>query len=250
MNLSRALLLLRTLALSETAGLRGGELGERAGLHRVTVHRLLRELEREGLIEQDGNRRYHLGAMTWRLGLAAGKRFDLSTVAAPSLVRIESQIHDTVYLLRRVDDDALCIARRDGSYPIKSLVLEIGTSYPLGVGAGGLAVLAALPDVQVEEILERTVARLDPYPRVSESTIRRLLAETRAQGYASWPALISEAHVVGVPIVDAAGQPIGALSCAAIRERMQPQRRRQIASLLRVEAQSIHQRLTGAGASS
>ncbi|HVL57246.1 MAG TPA: helix-turn-helix domain-containing protein, partial [Burkholderiaceae bacterium] len=182
MNLSRAMLLLRVLASAEVAGLRGGELGERSGLHRVTMHRLLRELEREGLVEQDEERRYHLGVTAWRLGLAAGKRFDLSTVAAPSLVRIESQIHDTVYLLRRVGDEVLCIARRDGSYPIKSLVLEVGTSYPLGIGAGGLAVLAALPDAESQEILQRTLARLDGYPRVDETAVRRLLAETRAQG--------------------------------------------------------------------
>lgn len=243
--LHKAMQVLHALCDAETGGLQAGALAHATGMHRVTVHRLLRSLDREGLVERDDGRRYHLGPQAWLLGMAANRRFDLSALAGNSLDRIEAETHDTIYLIRRVGDDALCVARRDGSYPIKSLVMEVGKSYPLGVGGGGLAVLAALPEAEAKQALERVRTRLDAYPRVSLTRIRQLLADTRRQGYAFWPGLISEALVVAVPVLDADGRPLGALSCAAIKERLDPKRRLRVVALLKAEAAKIEKRLAG-----
>lgn len=243
MTLHKAMLILRALGGADACGLQAGEIARSTGFHRVTMHRLLRSLDGEGLIERDGNHCYHLGLQAWLLGMAAGRRFDLGALAGPSLDRIESETHDTVYLLRRVGDDVYCIARRDGSYPIKSLVMEVGKSYPLGVGGGGLAVLAALDEQETRAVLARVRGRFVVYPRITAPRILRLLADTRRQGYAFWPALISEAYVVAVPILDGAGRPIGALSCAAIKERLDPRRRLRVVELLKAEATLIHRRI-------
>ena len=42
--------------------------------------------------------------------------------------------------------DLVCIDRKTGDYPIKVFTVEIGIRRPLGVGAGSIAVLAAMPD--------------------------------------------------------------------------------------------------------
>lgn len=245
MTLHKAMLVLRTLRDAETDGLQAGEIARLTGAHRVSVHRLLRSLDSEGLIERDDGRCYHLGPQAWLLGMAANRRFDLNALAGGALERLEAETHDTIYLLRRVGDDVLCVARRDGSYPIKSLVMEVGKSYPLGVGGGGLAVLASLSVSEQDEALARVRERLLAYPKVGVSRIRQLLAATRRQGYAFWPALISEALVVAAPILDRAGRPIGALSCAAIKERLTPKRRLRVAALLKGEADGIRQRMGG-----
>ena len=174
--LHKAMLILRTLGDAETSGLQAGQIAQATGIHRVTVHRLLRSLGHEGLIERDAGRCYHLGPQTWLLGMEANRRFDLNALAGASLDRIEAETHDTIYLIRRVGDDVLCVARRDGTYPIKSLVMDVGKSYPLGVGGGGLAVLASLADAETKEVLERVRNRLDAYPNVSVARIRQLLA--------------------------------------------------------------------------
>jgi DNA-binding IclR family transcriptional regulator len=240
------MLVLRVLRDAEVRGLQAGEIAGATGAHRVTVHRVLRELEKEGLIERDAARRYHLGPEAWLLGMAASRRFDLGALGGESLARIEAETHDTIYLLRHVGDDVLCVARRDGSYPIKSLVMEVGKSYPLGVGGGGLAVLASLPEQEAKVVLERVRERLALYPRISMTRIRQLLADTRRQGYAFWPGLISEAYVVAVPILDARGRPLGALSCAAIKERLDPKRRLRVVELLKAEAARMRQRMKAA----
>ncbi len=246
MTLHKAMRVLRALCDAGIGGLQAGEIAKAAKSHRVTAHRLLKALDEEGLVERDDARRYHLGPQAWLLGVAANRRFDLKAVADGAIERIEAVTHDTTYLLRRVGDDVFCVGRRDGSYPIKSLLMEVGRSYPLGVGGGGLAVLAALPEAEQKAILERVRGRLDAYPKVRFARIRTLLADARRHGYAFWPALISEAFVVAVPILDRDGRPLGALSCAAIKERLGPKRRREVAALLQAEADAIRQRLGGA----
>ncbi len=248
MMLRKAMQVLHTLRDAEIAGLQAGEIARATGSHRVTLHRLLKSLDREGLIERDESRRYHLGPQAWLLGMAANRRFDLGALAGDALERIETETHDTIYLMRRVGDDVLCVARRDGSYPIKSQLMEVGKSYPLGGGGGGLAVLAALPEAEQKEILKRVRERLGAYPKASFSRIRTLLADARREGYAFWPALISEALVVGVPILDRDGNPVGALSCAAIKERLDPKRRLRVVALLKAEADSIREHMGGARA--
>jgi len=243
-TLHKAMLVLRALRDAESGGLQAGELARATRAHRVTVHRLLKSLDREGMVERDDVRRYHLGPQAWLLGMAANRRFDLKALAGEALERIEARTHDTIYLLRRVGDDVFCVARHDGSYPIKSLVMEVGKSYPLGIGGGGLAVLAALPEEEQKAILARLRGRLDAYPKASLARIRQLLADSKANGYAFWPALISEALVVAVPILDREGRPLGAISCAAIRSRLDPKRRLQVVALLRAEADCIRQRLS------
>jgi DNA-binding IclR family transcriptional regulator len=51
--------------------------------------------------------------------------------------------------------------------------------------------------------------------------------------------------VVAVPILDREGRALGALSCAAIKERLEPARRRQVVALLQAEADAIQRRLGG-----
>jgi len=231
---------------AEIGGLQAGQIVEATGMNRITMHRLVKSLEREGLVERDDERRYHLGSQAWLLGMAANRRFDLNALAGDSLDRIEAETHDTIYLLRRVGDDVLCVARRDGTYPIKSLVMEVGKAYPVGVGGGGLAVLASLDAEETKEVLERLRARIGAYPKASLTRIRKLLEDARKAGYAFWPALISEALVVAVPILGQDGKPIGALSCAAIKERLGPTRRAKVAALLKTEARKIERRMGGA----
>lgn len=247
MALARAMKILRAVASAGPAGARAGELSSGTGIHRVTVHRLLAELTSEGLVEQDGKRSYHFGAEAWSLGHAASHRFDLARIAEPSIERIEQETHDTVYLLRRTPGAVLCIARRDGRYPVKSLVMDVGVRYPLGIGGAGLAILAFLSQPEIDVALKEVQTTLRRYPRVTMARVRALLLQAQKAGYAYWPGLISEAHVVGVSIRDTRGEPVGALSCAAIKERLCGARRKRIVGLLKSEAEAIGRQIHAVG---
>jgi DNA-binding IclR family transcriptional regulator len=144
-SLRRGVRLLRLLA---TAGARGSSLTDLAsetGMPHPSVHRVLKQLQAERLVEHNPDtRRYRLGPLTFELGLASSTLFDIRDLCEPAMRRLAECTADTVYLVCRSGFDAVCIHRLEGAFPIRTLVLEVGSRRPLGVGAGGLAVLAAI----------------------------------------------------------------------------------------------------------
>jgi DNA-binding IclR family transcriptional regulator len=159
-------------------------------------------------------------------------------------VRLEERSEDTVYLSIRSGDDAICTARQEGRYPIKTLTLAVGDRRPLGIGAGSLALLAALPDAEVERVITANAGRLRPYAAFSPTRLRELVERTRAEGCATNPGMVLPGMMaVGVPVCTGGGRVAGALSIAAIEGRMQPERRAQLVAWLKEEAATIAGRL-------
>ena len=85
-SIERALLLLREIAAHNRAGSRLLDLATRTGLQRPTVHRMLKCLTLEGMVQQDPDtHRYYLGSMVFELGLTAAPRFNLRDICHPSM---------------------------------------------------------------------------------------------------------------------------------------------------------------------
>ena len=247
MTLSRGLEILKLLA--EAGPMSVGEICGRAGLHRVTAHRLLASLMRQGWVEQDKSRHYQLGIEAWRIGVSANERFDLVKIGDPALDRIEQEMGDTTFLLKRNGDDAICVARREGTYPLKFLVMNVGVSYPLGVGAGTLAILAQLEEEERERILSVTQSKLARFPRISIDLVREMTAETRERGFAlSTGRIVPGAYSAAVPIF-ADGRPVGSFACAASAERLSGDRLEFVVQTMWREAELVGQQLSGKAAS-
>jgi DNA-binding IclR family transcriptional regulator len=244
-GIDRALALLRAVAAEGRGGARLGDVAVQTGLSRSTTHRLLTHLVQAGLLEQDlDGPHYHLGFELYELGHRASERHGLPGIARASLVRLEERSEDTVYLGTRSGDDALCTARQEGRYPIKTLTLAVGDRRPLGVGAGSLALLAALSDAEVESVIVANTGRLGTYPSYSPDRLRQLVQRTRTDGYATNPGMVLPGMMaVGVPIHTQGERVAGALSIAAIEGRMQPNRRLELVKWLHEEAAAITARL-------
>jgi DNA-binding IclR family transcriptional regulator len=193
------------------------------------------------VIQEAGSRRYALGHELVRLGRAAG-RADVTDLARPALLRLARETEDTVFVSVREGLEAVCLDRAIGDYPIKTLTLNVGDRRPLGVGAGSLALLAQLPDAEVEEIVAGSATALARYPGFAPTALRELVGRTRQQGYAfNDGRVIPAMSAVGVPVFDAVGQVCAALSVAAIAERMRAPRVRWIAERLQAEAARLGQ---------
>ncbi len=159
-SIERALLLLREIAAHNRGGSRLLDLATRTGLQRPTVHRMLKCLAAENMVQQDGDsHRYYLGSMVFELGLTATPRFNLREMCHPALARIAEATGDTVFLTQRSGLDAVCLDRREGTFPIKTFTLEVGMRRPLGVGTGSLAILSALPEEEIEQVVGREQRR-------------------------------------------------------------------------------------------
>jgi acetyl-CoA synthetase len=93
-SLERAVTLLREVASHGNRGARLTDLVADSGLSKATVRRLLAALIRESLLEQDeGTRRYYLGADTFVLGTIAAARFGTHNLDANALARLSALSH-------------------------------------------------------------------------------------------------------------------------------------------------------------
>ncbi|MFT4436554.1 IclR family transcriptional regulator [Caballeronia sp. 15715] len=155
---------------------------------------------------------------------------------------ILKETQDTCYLVLRSGPDAVCIDRREGTFPIRVLTLDIGSRRPLGVGAAGLAILSRLPVDEADRLIAHCGDQLQPYNRLTQESLRIQVEETRVRGYAvsgNWVTL--GVTGVGVAIDDANGRPFGALSVSAVNHRMPSERWPKLAALLRQAASRIQE---------
>jgi DNA-binding IclR family transcriptional regulator len=219
----RAAQLLRAIASRGRDGARLTDLTQQTRLRQPTARRILKSLIAEGIVMQHGaSHRYLLGHLVFELGLAAAKT------------------GDTVFLTVRSGYDSVCIDRREGAFPIKTLTLDVGTRRPLGIGAGGLALLMGLPDAEVKDILATTAHRLRRFATLDPGTLQAMIERSRQLGYALNDRQVTPGAIsVGLPITTRSGPAVAAISVGAISSRMGSARQRELAAVLREEVKVL-----------
>ncbi|HEV7256741.1 MAG TPA: IclR family transcriptional regulator [Bosea sp. (in: a-proteobacteria)] len=237
-SVDRALRLLALIGREPAGGLPLTEIVAGSGLNKPTARRLLLALMRAGLVEQEPqSRHYCLGEEAFVLGVLAARRHGLLELAMESLRRLSAVTMDTSFLSIRRENYAVCLHREEGTYPVRTHALQTGQQHPLGVGAGSLAMLAVLPDDDVDRIIEtNTPTLLAQYPGFAPELIRGDLALARERGFAVNPGrLVASSWGVGAAFRYPDGRVAGALSLAAIDSRMQPARQEELAGHLAQE---------------
>lgn len=238
---ARALSLLSLVGRGGEQGLALSQLAAASGLARPTVRRLLLALGAARVVEQDREtRRYHLGPETYLLAGFAAERHGIAHHARDGMARLARDTGDTVLLTVPQDDHTLCLERIEGDFPVRTHALMRGDRKPAGVGAGALAMLAALPAPETEALLDRVA------PLVGDlmTDLRADLARARERGHALNPGrVVAGSWGLGVAILWPDGRPAGALSIAAIEPRMTPARQADLAAALHREAGLIARRL-------
>ncbi|TDR85164.1 IclR family transcriptional regulator [Enterovirga rhinocerotis] len=240
----------KVCAVMRTIGARSpqrlSEIAASTGLNKVTALRILETLIAEGFVERTtGTRPGYARGREFLTLLASGSRSpDLRELAKPSLVRLADLSEDTALLSIRSGIESVCIDRQIGTFPIRASYLDLGSRRPLGVGAGAMALLAWLPEREIDAILTANAPRFSPYPRLSPGFIREEIAVSREQGYVFLlDRVIDKMGAIGVPLRDARDQIIGSLSIAALSERLLA-RREQLRDALLREQDLIRRELT------
>jgi DNA-binding IclR family transcriptional regulator len=140
-----------------------GTLSRAINAPKSTAYRYVSLLREFGfLMEVDGGR-YALGPRALGMARAAQAAIDYADIARPVMARLSAHTGETVFLLRRVNDHAICIGREDPPSPAR-FFLEIGTAVALHDGASPKLLLAHLPAREREVYLARhRVKKLAPH---------------------------------------------------------------------------------------
>jgi DNA-binding IclR family transcriptional regulator len=232
-TLRRGLHLLDAVLESGRNGLRVVDLCRATGLERATVYRLLTTLVECGYVAAHGRFRYIAGP---RLAEHAQRVVpsDFAARLQPVLARVSAACGDAAFAIVREGPTSHCIARHVGTHPVQILVIQVGTRQPLGVGAAGLALLAALPNEDVAAAIEANSPDLGRYGSMTPDRMKILVRSTRERG---WSVIGNHATrgvlAVGMAVLSRDGAPVAAISVASMIERMPRDRQQLIARSMR-----------------
>lgn len=226
-TLSRGLDVLEALARANEQGLGPSAIGQRVGLDKATVSRLLRTLVDAGYVAQDeATRRYRLtGKILW-LAHRATVSLDLRTVARPHLTALRDELGETVHLGVMEDLRVVYVDKLEADNSIQ-LVSAVGQTMPLHSTSLGKAMLAALPDEEREGKYARMeLSRRTDRTILDLATFREEIRRTQLRGYSTDDRENEPfGACVGAAIVGADGRPVGAISISGphfrIHDRLQ-----------------------------
>ncbi|MBN9245572.1 MAG: hypothetical protein J0I98_22595 [Mesorhizobium sp.] len=130
---------------------------------------------------------------------------------------------------------------------MRTLILEVGSRRPLGVGAGSMAILAALPDGGMERIVAANREHYRERGPFEETVFRAHLAQARQSAFATHEELfIRGVSGIGVAVRDASGYPIAAVSIAFVADWLDETQHEFCIQRIRSTADEIAECLTGA----
>ncbi|RZI93254.1 MAG: IclR family transcriptional regulator [Microbacterium sp.] len=246
---SRAASLLRLVSAGAADGRGVQELALAAGLTRSTTHRLLTALRAEGLVDQDARTaRWLPGPELFLMGAAAASRYDITHLARDIVRSLAVKTEESAFLSVRRGDETVCLLREEGSFPIRSFVLSEGVRFPLGVASAGMAILAFVPESEVESYLERHPELPERWGASHDAdALRTRVAETRDRGYSVNPGLIvTGSWGLGAAVFDQAGRPEWALSLTGVEFRFGADRLAGLGRTLLAHAHQLTTRIAAA----
>ncbi len=213
----------RILSLIRTEGqMTMAEISDSTGWHKSSVHKILVTLEYHGILERDAlTKRYSLGAALSEYGRVVLNSLDIRLAAKSFLKELVEYSGETAALSILRGTQMVIVDIEEPPIQLR-VVLSVGMRSPATTTSNGKAVLAYLPENQVNEIL-----RLEGLPAATKKSIvkpgayRVDLAAVRERGYATDCEEYQDGLVgVSAPIFDSKGLAIGALCVAGPAFRM------------------------------
>ncbi|MCA1185004.1 MULTISPECIES: IclR family transcriptional regulator [unclassified Saccharopolyspora] len=241
-SLDRAVALLNAVSAGSPEGRSAPDLAADCGLNRATAWRLLATLEHHGLVERDPvNNRYAIGFAISRMAATAG---------VDGLVR---RAHGTLERLSRETGETanLAVAQRLGLTYVDEVAPQavlsarwLGQHVPIHATSAGKALLAWLPQPEVESLLDTPLAEYTESTRTDRDALLAELAEIREQGYSGADGEL-ESHVCGVsaPVLDVRRRPAAIVSIWGPRDRVPAARFTELGALVRDAAIEIGEAL-------
>lgn len=198
------------------------ELARSLDLSTSTVHRLLRTLQAEHLVEQDRETgRYRLGLAVFDLVAATSPGYDLSEAVLPPMTVLRNRTGETVQLAVLDGREVVYVERLQSMQSLR-MFLDVGRRNWAHSTSTGKVLLAHLEPAVLSRTLDGwELPAQTPHTVTDKTLLRKELAEIKHQG---WAHNVDEAELgatsVAGPVRDATGGVVAALSVAGPHGRM------------------------------
>jgi IclR family transcriptional regulator, KDG regulon repressor len=190
---------------------------------RTTTHRILYTLEKLEFVEKDGaSSRYRLATKFLNL-TGSAIHFRLRTIAKPTLERLRI-CHGETASLGRIDGGEIIYLDVHQSPSYLRTVSFVGDRNPVHCTALGKAILAFLPESEINSILDgHPLIRRTPRTITRKTHLLQHLASVRERGIAfDLEENSSDVICVAAPIFNQIGQVIAGCSMSGPKSRMKP----------------------------
>lgn len=187
-------------------------LSKKCELPLSTLHRLLKAMIKQGMVQQDEQTKlYSPGAVWLEYGLKVYDTMDYISLIRPELERLMREVDESVYLSKPLETEAIIIERIDSQKNPIRIYDQLGIRIPMHIGAANKAMLAGMSTAQSKEIL----MQLLPVEKIPE--LQKILTQIKENGFAiSHGEKTEGTSAIAVPIVDRFGNVFAALSIGMV----------------------------------
>lgn len=231
------------LLLAERDRLRVSEVAAELGVAVSTAHRLLATLKERGFVTQGANRTYERGASFARLAGAVPGSRDLVETAGPHLDALRQKVEETTHLVALQGRDVRFLASYEAEQVLR-VTSRVGVVFPAHHTSGGKAILAALPDRELDRLYPTTELADLGMDGTDLERMHRDLATVRRRGYGlNRDESERGLAAIGMVIHGADLAPVGAFSVSMPSVRLSAQRLRGMLGTLRTTQADIEAEL-------
>lgn len=223
------------------------ELAGRLGVSPSTVHRLITDLEKLGLVARAENGAYRLGLEFLRMAWTTVERYPLQEVSIDALEELTEQSGESSFfaVYGEARQQMMFSIAVESPHPLR-YALPLNQWIPLYAGASGLAILAHLPEEIVDGVVSGPIDALTPRTLRDADELRGRLDLVVRDGYAiTHGERIEGAVAVASPVFGSFGTVVGSLGITMPEVRFNAAYSASLAGLVMQSASRITDYLTG-----
>ncbi|HDV6368289.1 TPA: IclR family transcriptional regulator [Burkholderia cepacia] len=213
------------------------EIAKHTGFSPSTVHRLASALVDARYLQHEPRRGYSLGGKLIELGFQAYRKSSVLSAAKPYLEQLAKQTLNTVHIATLVDDEVIYLDKLPGQRAVE-VSSYIGGRNPITTTGVGKALILDRDETEWRRILahEATAGRSVPTEEQWLDSMRRYSARDCAFDLGEGDPAI---RCVAVPVRDATGRIVAAVSVTSVIQYMDPARMEELVPVVKETASEI-----------
>lgn len=239
----RAIHILESFNYNEKMGVT--EISKRLGLPKSTTHVIVNTLVHEGILEKDINtNHYQLGLKLFELGNRARSNLEIRKIATPYLKELNEFFDETVHLTILDNYEVLYIECFESTKRLRTYSV-IGVRAPLHCTAVGKAIMAFLPEKEIEKVIEeKGLQRFTENTITEKEHLMKELDKVRKLGYAVDNMEHEEGvRCVGAPLRNHLGNVFASISVSGPSQRLESKKIPDIAKRVMSVANEISRKM-------